>query len=65
MSIKDFRGRYPKEEVRYQKPEVEALKMHFVEDELANFILAIQIPMLIGSIILYILVTCPLPYERP
>jgi hypothetical protein len=47
MSVKDSRGRYPKEEVRYQKLKVEALKMCLVEDELANFILAIQIPMLI------------------
>jgi hypothetical protein len=44
---------------------VEDLKMFHIEDELVNFILAIQITMLIGSIILLIVVTRPLPYERP
>jgi len=35
------------------------------EDELVKFVFAILIPMLIGSIILYIHVIRPLSYEKP
>jgi Na+/glutamate symporter len=53
------------EEVRRQNLEVEALKMCLEVDELVTFVFATLISMLIGSIILYIVVTRPLPYEKP
>jgi len=66
LVVKDFRRKYQEEEeVRCQKPEVEAFKMCLDEEELIITIFAILIHPLVGSIILYILVMHPLPYEKP
>jgi hypothetical protein len=66
LPVEDFKRRRSKEEETWcQKMKVEGLKMFHIEDELVNFILTIQITMLIGSIILLIVVTRPLTYERP
>jgi len=48
-----------------QKQEVDTLKMYLDEEELTIAIFAILIPTLVASIILYILVMRPLPYEKP
>jgi len=51
--------------VHCQKQEADTLKMCLDEDELTMTIFAILIPTMVASIILYILVMRPLPYERP
>jgi hypothetical protein len=51
--------------VHCEKQKADALKMCLDEDELAMAIFAILIPTLVASIILYIVVMRPLPYERP
>ena len=52
-------------EVHCQKQEADTLKTCLDEDELTMTIFAILIPTMMASIILYILVMRPLPYERP
>jgi hypothetical protein len=39
--------------------------MWLEEDELAMALFAVLIPTLIATTIFYIVVMCPLPYERP
>ena len=51
--------------VHCQKQEADTLKMCLDEDELTMTIFAILTPIMVASIILYILVMRPLPNERP
>ena len=51
--------------VHCQKQEADTFKMCLDEDELTMTIFGILIPTMVASTILYILVMCPLPYERP
>jgi len=66
LPVEDFQRKYQEEEeIRHQKPELEALKMWLEEDELVKVPFAILIPTLIATTIFYIIVMRPLQYERP
>jgi len=66
LQAEDYRRKHQAEVGGHcQKQEVDTLKMCLDEEELTIAIFAIIIPTLVASIILYILVMRPLPYEKP